>query len=1039
MSFDVRATELELNRHILCEASAGTGKTFTIEHLFIRRLLTPLANGQRLTVRDIAVLTFTKAVARELVLRLKRALDRAIFELKSSPVDGSEYLLQIVDPAAKKEAINCLEQARVEIDFALIGTIHSFCYRTLTEYATGKLQAQEQRWASSLEIRRAVEDYFRQDLVDDPVLKQELIVLLESEQHNFSECISQIQNKLWDNHPSESDPDGLLKLATKGLLPEQVVAELEQVSVGYKNVRTKEGELKEGIYDSFVAFSRLFCQNVSRADMATLIASPLYASKIFKEKKVKAQVVPSRALELACEYEHMIHELAHPDAIKQRLASRCQPFVKRQLEERGLFCREALVEQMEEALRDRAFLAYMKKRFSCLIVDEFQDTDPRQWKIIQDLYVSDWKGTLYFVGDPKQAIYSFRSADVYSYMQAKCLPDQSVVTLTGNFRSSPALVQALNLLFVGEHSKRLFYLPKLQESLKVLPVTSHAKRENLEGDERGAIHFFIGEEVLGRGSMWPTKKLENECFFPFMAKEMVRLKASGIAFHDMAILVKDRFQAERLSDYLKRRGVPAVRYRSKTVVGTEAHNLLCRLLKAVLVPKDKAALKELLLHRPFSYSSDQLTELEDLMLWAKHVTLLHELQEVFKAQGLTGMVQQFLQTYWQSNHTVKELLWNDKQLLYDLSMLVEYATTEENDLDRVLEYLYSLYDLPDREKEELLSHGDPHEEAALLMTLHASKGLEFDIVFGLHLVGRTKEADDPAEADAEKVRQFYVGCTRAKRRLYLPCAYQADLRPLTAGTSSPMELFLASFEKEQPLEWLVEQSKGTITVGRVIPDLAETLLYHNDEPQKAPLLLESLHVAQTPLFVESYSSIKEQAEHVPKDEVESGLPLGMESGILLHQLLREAIEKKEERQIDKRLRWTIFEGHEEMVETMLKRALSVSLGDFSLNEVDLSRAFCEREFFLRLEEGRFLRGAIDLAFVHQGVSYLLDWKSNALSDYSEASLLQEIKRHEYDLQAKLYTAAWKEQIKASQMPFGGFFFVFLRGLTEATAQGVIRL
>lgn len=1039
MSFDVRAQELELNRHILCEASAGTGKTFTIEHLFIRRLLTPLANGQKLTVRDIAVLTFTKAVARELVLRLKRALDRAIFELKSSPADGSEYLLGIVDPTAKKEAINCLEQARVEIDFALIGTIHSFCYRTLTEYATGKLQAEEQKWATSLEIRRAIEDYFRQDLVDDPVLKQELIVLLESEQHNFSECISQIQNKLWDNREFESGAEGLSLLAKKGILPEQVVAELEQVSFGYKNVRSKEGELKDGIYEAFVAFSRLFRPDVSKADMAALIASPLYASKIFKEKKAKAQGTSSMALELAFIYEPFIYELAHPDAIKSRLALRCQQFVKRQLEERGLFCREALVEQMEEALRDRAFLAYMKKRFSCLIVDEFQDTDPRQWKIIQDLYVNDWNGTLYFVGDPKQAIYSFRAADVYSYMQAKCLPDQSVVTLTGNFRSSPALVQALNLLFVGEHSKKLFYLPKLQESLDVLAVTSHAKRENLEGDERGAIHFFMGEEVLGRGSLWPTKKLENECFFPFMAKEMVRLKASGIAFHDMAILVKDRFQAERLSDYLKRRGVPAVLYRSKTVVGTEAHHLLSRLVKAVLVPKDKAALKELLLHLPFSYSSQQLTDLEEVTLWAKHVTLLYGLQEVFKAQGLTGMVQQFLQTRWQSSHTVKELLWNDKQLLRDLAMLVDYATNQEDDLDLLLEYLYSLYELPDREKDELLSNGDPHEEAVLLMTLHASKGLEFDIVFGLHLVGRTKEADDPAEADAEKIRQFYVGCTRAKRRLYLPCARQTDLKPLTAGTSSPMELFLASFEKEKPLEWLQEQSQGTITVGKVMPDQAETLLYQNDEPQRAPLLLEPLRVAKTALFVESYSSIKEQAESVAKDEVVTGLPVGMESGILLHQLLCEAIEKKEARSIDKRLRWTIFEGHEELVETILNRALRVPLGDFSLTEVDLSRAFCERDFFLRLEEGRFLRGAIDLAFVHQGVSYLLDWKSNVLSDYSEASLQNEIKRQEYDLQAKLYTAAWKEHIKASQLPFGGFFFVFLRGLTDVNAQGVVRL
>src|SRR5207249_4554311 len=108
-----------------------------------------------------------------------------------------------------------------------------------------------------------------------------------------------------------------------------------------------------------------------------------------------------------------------PDALMQRYARRCRDFVRQQMGQRRLFSYDELLYQMDKALDQESFRKFIAKRFSCVIVDEFQDTDPLQWKIISKAVLEQQKTTVYLVGDPKQAIYSFRNADVYSYMQAK--------------------------------------------------------------------------------------------------------------------------------------------------------------------------------------------------------------------------------------------------------------------------------------------------------------------------------------------------------------------------------------------------------------------------------------------------------------------------------------------------------------------------------------------------------------------------------------------------------------------------------------------
>ncbi|MBS0636898.1 MAG: UvrD-helicase domain-containing protein [Verrucomicrobia bacterium] len=869
VQFDVLNRNVNLNQHILCEASAGTGKTFTIEHLFIRRLLT----APKRPVKEIAVLTFTNAVALELTLRLKRALDKAISDLKTKNSNAADYLLAVDDV---EEAIYSLETARDEIQYAAIDTIHGFCYRCLSEYDKNA------HFATAAELVLLVEDFFRSALFDPAELK----ALLKEYKSDFPKLIDDFVATLWDE--------------------------------------------------------------------------------------------------------------------KSEIKKRCREFVSRELEKKGLYCMQELLVRMESKMGDSAFTHYLKKRFSCVIVDEFQDTDPRQWNIMQALFTSNWHGVLYLVGDPKQAIYSFRQADVYCYMQAKSIDNQAIVSLTTNFRSSSDLVEGLNTLF---SNSPLFALPKLGIHLDVPHIESANRSSNLRTEGVGAIHFFQASLARGRKKKWPTEELETDYFYPYILKEITAL---GLPHEQFAILVKDRHQAARVEQYLEERGVPTHSWKKRSVVESEACRFLERLVACIANVRDRRALVNLVLHEPFCYSSARCMQLqEDLYFWAEHV------EHLLKLKGdrfhLARLVQGFLQNSWPGLAvTLKELLWHNKEFLSDLEYLVELASNHADSPDMLLDYLHGL----EREKEQLSCRYDPNVKAVQILTLHASKGLEFEVVFALGLANRPPQVDgDSAEFDAEKLRQFYVGATRAKRRLYLPVAYELDARPIAAGMASAMELFL----QHKSVQSLVG---GPITACTLQPDQSVPS-YQKEASTTFPLLVEPLELAAKKYQLQSFSS---QSRHVAKTMQEHALPTGIEVGILLHELLAN-------KELD--LFGTPLEGFDEEVSLMLKQARAVQLDGFSLADVDPALMRFEVPFYTTDDGKKYVRGSVDLLFEHNEKLYLVDWKSNALESYCKEALQAEVELQNYGLQAKLYTDAL---LKYTSKEFGGFYFVFLRGLPE----GVLR-
>ncbi|MDB6080797.1 MAG: hypothetical protein JWO53_69, partial [Chlamydiia bacterium] len=442
--FDVLSSAVTTNSHLLVEASAGTGKTFTIEHLFIRRLLEPIGS-ETVCVKEIAIVTFTKACARELSIRIRKALNTAI-ELLTDDLErpAPEYIEKIRKEgeravyAAKRKLID----AKCQIDRASISTIHSFAGRLLSEYFQDESHFSEKRWLTSSQLQKIVYDYF--ELEQDAIATYELQILLKSHGMDIAALIQEISRSLWEvGEPKEIQvlSEKLFQAAIKTCWSEEFVLEkLEALSFQFCDCRSRSNELKPEIAKTFAAFAKLFSEKRS---LEEIMVSPLLTSDQFARLKARAQPDDEFLAILRETFDPLIEQISSKEEILARQVFACKKFVTKVIRQKGFLTPQDLLLQMEEAVLQPEFSSYLKGRYRAIFVDEFQDTDPMQWKIFSDTFLkSDWQGFLYLVGDPKQAIYAFRNADIYSYMKAKnSFSEEMKVSLTSNFRSSPQLTE----------------------------------------------------------------------------------------------------------------------------------------------------------------------------------------------------------------------------------------------------------------------------------------------------------------------------------------------------------------------------------------------------------------------------------------------------------------------------------------------------------------------------------------------------------------------------------------------------------------------
>jgi exodeoxyribonuclease V beta subunit len=676
------------------------------------------------------------------------------------------------------------------------------------------------------------------------------------------------------------------------------------------------------------------------------------------------------------------------------LQSAWNPIAKKVIDQEEYFDPDAILIRMKTALAQADVAEMIRQKYAAAIIDEFQDTDAVQWEIFRDLFFQGSLRALYLVGDPKQSIYRFRKADVYTYLKARdFLGEDCVYQLDTNFRSSKRLIGALNALF----SREWLYLPKIGKTIPYYPVKAGAKIETDFPDEKGALHFLAAEGEPG--------VLFEQAFLPYAVREIKQLK-----FKNCALLVKDRFQAERALEFLKKRGIEAVA-KSHTPLGeTDAFRAISELFDAVLSPHDKNAAL-IVMAGPFAKRSE--------ILFSEYKILLEE-------RGLVPFAKEFD-------------LDGDAMQIFEL--LFAWEKKEGFSFDGLKRFLKSLRCLDAEEGGR--RRMEVNEEAVQIMTLHISKGLEFEVVFALGLASRTPQGEEIEELDAEKKRQLYVAMTRAKTRLYVPLVL--NKKEADPGTHSPMELFSRHFQGSLIDELELIGKSESITLEYLPPQILLNcpVFFKQAEvistlPQPRPF---------TPSYLSSFTTLAKPQE-IDVNRVESDptrftscaqynlqtMPRGSDTGVAIHAIFEALFSSTKpiwrdpsaiDALVSENLKFSPLLPWKEAISEMVKQTVSMPLQSdgefFTLNEIE--RFQVEMEFIFS-SFPNFVKGFIDLVFYHQNKVYFIDWKTNWLEEYSLSSLQNAMEAHDYGLQASLYTEAVQRHFKAE---FGGAYYLFVRG------------
>ncbi|MBA3239586.1 MAG: UvrD-helicase domain-containing protein [Parachlamydiaceae bacterium] len=1151
--FNVLEHTQNIHSSYILEASAGTGKTYSIENSVVRLLI-----DEKLpcTLDALLIVTFTKAATSDLKERIRRNIHKTLLMLRSQKVEESsfpDYLKALCENGEDSiiYAKQKLELALANFEQAPIFTIHGFCHRMLKEYLfegdLGASLGQNEEGISPQLVYRLIKDFFRLELHEKLISQGQLQRLLSHvlgfeglERELFSLVTRGIE--IASVTPLEDlfqqFCKGMISLKQQiGVTEEDILEDFELQASAYTGICDLQKKPKEENCAKVKRFAALFSKDRwNLTDFDDLVADGLYLVEALNPDNLGKKKQPPEREKLRCPSLvtqinillcPAVNAARNPDYILCTLACKCKELIKAYLDQKEIFGYDDLLTNMYKAAQQQEFAAKVRRRFTMAIIDEFQDTDPIQWEIFKKIFLPDSgeHGRLYLVGDPKQSIYGFRQADIYTYLAAgKILGPESKATLGINYRSTKPFIEALNALFSPATAPGLITLPRTQSTLPYQPVESGGLVEpKILGDNRGAIHFFPYEEKEG-GKSEKLADCEEKYFLPFIGKELRTLNSAGVPFDNCAVLVADRFQAMRLTQYLKTLNIPAIAQHSEGLSETLAFSSLRELLQALLVPQNESSLKIALGGPLLAWSHANILELEDSYKLEPLIAKGIALRKIWRETGFSGCFRALLASSWlPSGKTVAEnLLLRESGIdLYQgihqiAELLIDKESSEKLPPHRLID-AFEEFKLLEQEKDKALKlRCNPEKEGVRILTIHSSKGLEFEIVFALGILRRSRKPssfiplaqnqttpiltvvekrEDPRaieyaqEIDAEKLRQLYVAFTRAKQRLYIPLLFPKEKKDCEHGTASPIELYLAlmgqpeiAFERlydripllnfETSITFLKELAKlQAITISskeemtHLTPEIIPLEIPAINEPTKAAIV-------RFPRYMHSFTALSMRGhpsapitqnefvapnEFLAHEQTQHTLPAGSLTGTFLHTLLEKipfhlASGNKQEfvnsviRFTDK----TPFENWTGVLSEMVCNAFSVKLTteghSFCLQDIKEPNCYKEHEFTYATQKAfhsefeskpGYLKGVIDLLFIHEDKYFILDWKSNWLgpdsSFYEQDGMKKAMLEHDYFLQAEIYKGALKLYLKLiDDRPFeeifGGVIYLFLRGI-----------
>lgn len=819
----------------LIEASAGTGKTFTLATLFTR-----LVVEQRLRIGQILAVTFTDAATQELRKRIRERLALAAQLVGREPADGEAPDVRLTREVLQRhleggsESAGALQRrlqvAADEIDLAAIFTIHGFCTRVLREHAleSGHTFDPPELLASDRELLEELAADLWRVHANDPATLEPL-------------------TWLW-SHPDALAADLRALLAAPPLHPLPQPVPLADPHVALQGAAEElSASVREHGEQFFIdlcdAVDNKWINGVSyklgwlhplgrqllgwaeRADPRELLASerlPALLPEVLADKTNKKFLDRTPSSPLQASLARYVALLAERDAwlratalnflhqLRDEATQRLQALKRT----RRVQTYDDLIDGVALALEGPqrlALVAQLRAQYRVALVDEFQDTDDRQWGIFHTVFGDSPEAqelglppALFLIGDPKQAIYGFRGGDIHTYLKAKQVAQQAP-PLDQNFRSRPAVLRALQALYDNGGEDAF-----LERDIQFETVHPGGVRTDADYQRGGAPAPALTLRVLRSGSDKPlgadaSREAATQACVAAIHQILVDARAGNAVLRDravqpgdIAVLVRSHREATLVQRALAAVGIAAVAAGKQSLFATGEARDLRALLMALLQPADegrlRAALATVLLGEQASTIAGM--EREGDLQRGFQAQLLHW-RERWQRGGPFAVIADVCAA---QGERLLALMDGERRLTNYLQLgeLLQEASAQALGMHGLLDWLQGQMAHADQDDEQQLLRLESDARRVQIITLHKSKGLEYPLVFlpfvgidggapntashcTVHIGGQRQlhwkldkdEAWEAANAQrereqrAEDARLLYVGLTRAEHALWI--------------------------------------------------------------------------------------------------------------------------------------------------------------------------------------------------------------------------------------------------------------------------------
>ncbi|MEZ1362444.1 exodeoxyribonuclease V subunit beta [Klebsiella pneumoniae] len=790
----------------LIEASAGTGKTFTIAALYLRLLLGlggEAAYPRAISVEELLVVTFTEAATEELRGRIRSNIHELRIACLRGESDNPLYSALLAEIADKDDAAKTLLLAERQMDEAAVFTIHGFCQRmlSLNAFESGMLFEQQLIEDESRLRYQACADFWRRHCYP---LTRDIAAVIHDVWKGPRDLLKSLDRWLQGEAPQlKSPPAPNETLAERH---QQIIARIDSLKQQW---REQVGEI-EGVLENSGLDRRKFNRGnqgkwmekvnawAQEETLSYLLPDALekFAQSFLLERTKAGGEPPVHPLFSAVE-SLLASSLTLTDLVLARAMVEIRDAVAREKRRRGELGFDDMLSRLDEALRGdsgETLASAIRQRFPVAMIDEFQDTDPQQYRIFRRIWRRQPETALLLIGDPKQAIYAFRGADIFTYMKAR--GDVAAhYTLDTNWRSSPGMVGSVNRLFSLSDNPFMFH------EIPFLPVKAAAKNKGLR--------FTVDAADVPAMNVWlmPGDTVGSGDYQTFMAqlcatqiRDWLSAGQRGRALlwrgetsrpvqaSDITVLVRNRLEAAQVREALQTLGIPSVYLSNRDSVfeTLEAQELLW-LLQAVLAPERENTLRSALATSMFGLTALDIENLnQDEQAWDALVEEFSEYRQIWRQRGVMPM----LRALMTARHIAENLLatrGGERRLtdILHISELLQEAASQLESEHALVRWLAQHIAEPDSNAASQQMRLESDKHLVQIVTIHKSKGLEYPLVW-LPFIARFRKQDQAfyhdretfaavldlgqdeaslelAEAErlAEDLRLLYVALTRA--------------------------------------------------------------------------------------------------------------------------------------------------------------------------------------------------------------------------------------------------------------------------------------